>query len=610
MTNPCEVGYDSVNDYAIIIKEALSLKSFRIEHSVFTLDGNPIQIISGAIHYFRVHPDYWRDRLVKLKACGFNAVETYLPWNHHEPRPGEFRFDGILDVVRFVGIAEELGLLVILRPCPYICAEWDFGGLPAWLLADPGLRVRCMYPGYVDAVDRYYNRLLPMLAPLQCTQGGPVIAMQIENEYGSFGNDAEYLAYLEDGMRRRGIDVLLFTSDGPTDKMLLGGTLPGVFKTANFGSNAGPNFEKLREHQPDGPMVCMEFWNGWFDTWGADHVTRDAVDAAECLESMLSAVASINCYMFHGGTNFGFGSGANFFDNQYRPVATSYDYDAPVGEDGALTAKFHAYREVIGKYRQIPEVELPSPARVANFGTVEMVEQASLMDNVERLSQAVRRTSPVPMESLGQNDGFILYRTRISGPRPCEALVIDEVHDRAHVFVDGVLVGIQDRNDVDKEAMKLEIPAGGVTLDILVENRGRINFGPYLVDRKGITRDVRLGGQNLFGWDIFCLPLDDLASVAYRAVKAGDGPAFYRGYVDIETPADTYVSLPEWSRGCCFVNGFNLGRYLDDKPRRNLYLPGPLLRRGRNEVVVLELDGRSGDARVELVATAVGTPPT
>jgi len=583
------------------------LKSFRIEHDAFTLDGEPIQIISGAIHYFRVPPDYWRDRLLKLKACGFNTVETYLPWNHHEPRPGEYLFDGILDVVRFVRIAEELGLLVILRPSPYICAEWDFGGLPAWLLADPGLRVRCMYPGYVDAVDRYYDTLLPMLAPLQCTQGGPVIAMQIENEYGSFGNDTEYLAYLETGMRRRGIDVLLFTSDGPTDKMLLGGTLPHVFKTANFGSQAGPNFEKLREHQTDGPMVCMEFWNGWFDTWGADHVTRDAADAAECLESMLSAGASLNCYMFHGGTNFGFGSGANFFNDQYRPVATSYDYDAPVAEDGSLTEKFHAYRAVIGKYRALPEVELPAPLPIVNFGSVTIVEQASLMDNVDGLGQANRRTSPVPMESLGQNNGFILYRTRISGPRPCEALVIDEVHDRAHVFVDGALIGVQDRNDVDKEAMTLEVPADGVTLDILVENRGRINFGPYVIDRKGITREVRLGGQNLYGWDIFCLPLDDLAGLKYGAVRPVDGPAFYRGYVAIDTPADTYVSLPGWSRGCCFVNGFPLGRYLDDKPHRNLYLPAPLLRPGRNEIVLFELDSHSVDAKIELVNTPTDT---
>jgi beta-galactosidase len=406
-------------------------------------------------------------------------------------------------------------------------------------------------------------------------------------------------------MRRRGIDVLLFTSDGPTDTMLQAGTLPNVLKTANFGSNAGSNFDKLRQYQPEGPLTCMEFWNGWFDTWGFDHVTRDAADAAKCLDEMLAAGGSVNVYMFHGGTNFGFSSGANFFDNQYRPIATSYDYDAPLSEDGELTPKYHAYREVIGKYRTLPDLPLPTAIRKAAFGRATVDGRGSLLANVSKLATPIRTTSPEPMEALGQNDGFILYRTHISGPRASDALVIDETHDRAHVFVDGVLLGTQDRNDVDKEAMKLEIPDGGIVLDILVENMGRINFGPYLLDRKGITKAVRFGFQHLHGWEIYCLPMDDLSAVEYGPLDTAGEPAFYRAHVDIDDPADTYLSLPGWTRGCCFVNGFNLGRYRNEKPHRNLYVPAPLLRTGRNEIVLLELDGRSEGATIELVDRAV-----
>jgi len=585
------------------------MKKFEIKSDGFYYGNEPMQIISGALHYFRVIPEYWEDRLTKLKLCGLNTVETYVPWNAHEPRPGEFHFEGMLDLVRFIRLAQKLDLLVIVRPSPYICAEWEFGGLPAWLLADPGLQIRCMYGPYIEAIDRYYDELIPMLTPLQCTQGGPVIAMQIENEYGSYGTDKEYLSYLEVAMTKRGVDVPLFTSDGPHHDMLQGGTLPHIFKTANFGSRSAESFETLRKYQPEGPMMCMEFWNGWFDHWGEEHHTRDVSEVTECLDAMLSAGASVNMYMFHGGTNFGFTSGANF-DKQYQPTVTSYDYDAPLSESGDPTPKYHAFRDVISRYRELPRLPDVLVSPKAAFGKILLTEQALLLENIPNISECHRLVNPLPMEMLGQASGFILYRTFVSGPRPNAPLILQDVHDRAHVFLDGKFVGVQDRNDVDKGSMLIEIPAQGAKLEILVENMGRINYGPHMLDRKGITQGVRLQNQFLHGWDVFCLPLERLDPLKFRAVIKTDKPAFYRGTFEVDEPVDTFVALDGWTKGVCFINGFNLGRYWNTKPYRNLYLPGPLLKKGRNEIVLFELEGQGLNPYVEFVDHAVKTAPS
>ena len=580
-----------------------SMDHFEIRPDAFYFRNKPIQIISGAIHYFRVIPAYWEDRLLKLKACGMNAVETYVPWNAHEPRPAEFDFSGILDIAAFIRLAQSLDLLVIVRPSPYICAEWEFGGLPAWLLADPGMRLRCAHPPYLHAIDRYYDRLIPELTPLLCTACGPVIAMQIENEYGSYGTDREYLTHLEQGLRSRGVDVPLFTSDGPSDAMLQGGTLPHIYKTANFGSHAAEAFEKLREYQSDGPLMCMEFWNGWFDHWTEEHHTRDVQDAAKCLDDMLAAGASVNAYMFHGGTNFGFSNGANF-DSQYMPTTTSYDYDAPLNEAGDPTAKYFAFREVIGKYCQLPEMSIPCASEKRGYGTIPMTEQALLLENLDNLTVYAKRATPEPMEMLGQGSGFILYRTHVSGPRTAQSLTIQGLHDRAIVFQDSEIKGAMYRNDVTKDPIALEISAAGSTLDILVENMGRINYGPDMLERKGIVEGVRLNNQFQHTWEIYTLPLDDLSGLIYTASSATEHPAFYRAWFEIDEPADTFVELRDWTKGVCFVNGFNLGRYWNVPPHRNLYLPGPLLKPGANEIVIFELHGNRGKPAIHLVVTA------
>lgn len=574
--------------------------SFAIRGHEFVFDGTPLRVLSGAVHYFRVPPACWRDRLLKLRACGLNAVETYVPWNAHEPRPGQVTFDGWLDLVGFIRLAAELELRVIVRPGPYICSEWDLGGLPAWLLADPGMRLRCSYPPYLEAVDRWFDVLLARLAPLQVTRDGPVVAMQIENEYGSYGNDKTYLKHLLAGMRARGIDVLLFTADGGQDSMLEGGTLLDVLKAVNFGRDAVGQLAALRRHQPQGPLFCGEFWSGWFDHWGEAHNRRSAEEAAAELDAMLAAGASVNLYMFHGGTSFGFWPGANHTGTEYQPDVNSYDFDALLDEAGAPTAKFHACRAAIARHVPVPPLQLPPPVPRRAYGPVRLGLRAGLFESLPVLATQVDSPLPEPMERLGQAHGFILYRTTVNGPREAAPLVVEEVHDRAQLFVDGEVRAVLERNR-PAEVM-LRFGPGPHRLELLVENMGRVNFGPQLHDRKGITAGVRLGLQWLFGWQIFPLPLTDLSSLQFIVAEAArTGPAFFRGLLQVDEPADTFLALPGWTKGVCFLNGFNLGRYWERGPQRTLYVPAPLLRPGYNDLVVFELHD-AGDGTVEFRA--------
>ncbi|MFC4306914.1 glycoside hydrolase family 35 protein [Cohnella boryungensis] len=572
------------------------MATFAVQGNDFSYEGTPLRLLSGAIHYFRIVPEYWEDRLLKLKACGFNTVETYVPWNIHEPKEGDFRFDGLADVERFVRLAGELGLHVIVRPSPYICAEWEFGGLPAWLLADSNLRLRCYDTAYLAKVDAYFDELLPRLKPLLCTNGGPIIAMQIENEYGSYGNDTRYLVYIRDAMIARGMDVLLFTSDGPEDHMLQGGKVPGVLETVNFGSKPSEAFRKLREYQPEGPLMCMEFWNGWFDHWMEEHQTRPALEVAEAFEEMLAEGASVNFYMFHGGTNFGFLNGANHI-KRYEPTVNSYDYDTLLSEWGEPTEKYWAVRKVLERHAKLPEPQLPEPIAKRAYGEVLLTEAAELFGQLDGLTAPVQRTCPEPMEKVGQAYGFIVYSTRISGPRSGMSLTLQDVRDRALVFADGKYIGAVERwNPVE---LPLEVPPEGLKLDILVENMGRINYGPLMRDSKGITEGVRLGNQFLYGWTIYPLPLESLEPLKFSPLtgrESGRGaetaqPAFYRGTLTVTEKADTFLRLDGWTKGAAFLNGFNLGRYWEAGPTRTLYIPAPLLREGDNELVVFELHG-------------------
>lgn len=570
------------------------LAKLTVEGTQLYFEGEPLQLISGAIHYYRVVPEYWEDRLRKLKACGFNCVETYIPWNLHEPKEGEYNFSGIADVEKFIEIAGELGLHVIARPTPYICSEWEFGGLPAWLLADRNMRVRSYYEPFLEKVDSYFDELLGRLRPLQSTNGGPIIAMQIENEYGSFGNDKQYLNYMKDGMIDRGIDVLLFTSDGPTDLMLKGGTIDGVLATANFGSRPKEAFAKLQEHFPNTPNIVMEFWNGWFDHWGEEHHTRDPQETADTFEEMLKNGDSVNFYMFHGGTNFGFYNGANY-NSKYEPTVTSYDYDCPISETGDITPKYHLVREAVARHKDIGELELPEPIPKIKYGEIKMDEVVDLFSALDQISEPVQRANPETMEELGQDYGFTLYKTFIEGPHPKSTLTIQDVADRALIFVNREFKGIIDR--WDNETVEIEVPEEGATLEILVENMGRINYGPRLYDMKGITRGVRFQYQFLFDWTIYTLPMDNLEKLSFNK---NDGtvqkePRFYRGTFEVDEIGDTFVELPGWKKGFVVINGFNLGRFWEIGPQETLYLPGPLLKKGENEIIVFELHEHEED---------------
>lgn len=554
----------------------------------FVYDGKEIRLISGAIHYFRVVPGYWKDRLLKLKACGFNTVETYVAWNIHEPKPGQFNFEGIADIASFIETAGELGLHVIVRPGPYICAEWELGGLPSWLLADTNIRLRCYNKPFLDRVDRFYDVLFEKLTPLLSTKGGPIIAVQVENEYGSYGNDKRYLQYLKDGLIKRGVDVLLFTSDGPTDLMLEGGTLPGVLKTANFGSKPEEAFKKLLEHQPDSPLMCMEFWNGWFDHWQVPHHTRDAEDVAEVFEKMLSLGASVNFYMFHGGTNFGFYNGANH-SGKYAATVTSYDYDCLLSEAGDFTEKYHKVKSVVSKYKEIEEISIPPIPKKA-YGKVQLTEQAKLFDSLGKLSSLIESATPEPMEYLGQDYGYILYTTKVTGVKKTAEIKIRDIHDRGLVFVNSEYAGVIERWG-ESDLIKVELPEGESQIDILVENMGRVNYGPFIWDLKGIVHGVVLDYQHLFGWNTRCLPMDNLSSLEFSPAVPCEKPSFYRGTFEAAETADTFINMEGWTKGIVFVNGFNLGRYWNAGPQKSLYVPGPLLKKGTNEIIVFELHG-------------------
>lgn len=566
------------------------MPSIKIKNEGFLLNNKIVRILSGAIHYFRVVPPYWEDRLLKLKACGFNTVETYIPWNLHEPRPGQFIFDGMADVVSFVNLADRLGLLVILRPSPYICSEWDFGGLPSWLLNIHGMKLRCFNRPFLERVDSYYDILIPKLKPLLYTNGGPVIALQIENEYGSYGNDKRYLEYLKDGLINRGIDVPLFTSDGPEDQMLQGGTINGVLKTVNFGSNPSQAFFKLAEYQDGLPLMCMEFWNGWFDHWGEEHHIRDAGEVADVLDEVLAAGASVNFYMFHGGTNFGFYNGANHSD-KYEPTVTSYDFNCLLDEAGDPTEKYFSVRRVIGKYETLPESPMPANKEKMDYGKVCLTQKAGLFENLINLSYPNMSTCPESMETYNQDYGFILYETNVTGPVEDGSLIIKEVHDRALVFQDEGYVGTIERWNRDSSPLKLNIPRSGARLRILVENMGRINYGPCLFDRKGITDSVMLNNKILFSWTVYTLPINNLSGLRFDKPDFGTGPSFYKGILKVHEYGDTFLYLDGWTKGAAYVNGFNLGRYWKIGPQKALYVPAPFLKEGDNEVVIFELHG-------------------
>ncbi len=581
------------------------MSEFTFKGKDFYLDGKPFTVLSGAMHYWRIVPEYWEDRLKKLKACGFNTVETYIAWNLHERKEGEFDFSGNLDVVRYIETAEKVGLKVIIRPGPYICAEFDFGGLPSWLLAYPNISLRCNDEKYLAKVRPYYKELITRIAPHQCTKGGGIIMVQIENEYGSYGDDKIYLGKVVDIYREYGLDCMLFTSDGPTYWMLSGGTLPEHLCVANFGSRSNKAFDLLSDFRPNQPSMSGEFWCGWFDHWGEKHTVRTTDNTMEEVCAMLERGASFNFYMFHGGTNFGFTNGANHTGTEYQPTITSYDYNAPLSEAGDMTPKYYALREELAKFNGgYCDIEVKDTSKAA-YGKVTLTERAPFFENLKNIGTVKSSAVPLSMEEVGQDFGYIMYSSVINGPLEELPLEIGHVHDRALVYINGKLAGIRERSK-QKDEINIALGKGEqVKLDILVENCGRVNYGTKLFDKKGIYGGILLGQRYHFGWDMTSVTMDDLSTLEYTSDIAFDGrPAFLRGSLKVEgKPADTFVKLDGFHKGFVVINGFNLGRYWNDRgPQKTLYVPAPILREGENEIIVFETDGY-GEATVEFVDT-------
>lgn len=558
----------------------------------FYLDEKPFTVISGAMHYFRIPREYWHDRLLKLKECGFNTVETYTCWNLHERREGEFDFSGNLDLAAYIKEASDLGLNVILRPGPYICAEWEFGGLPSWLLSYENMTLRCYDEAFLSKVRRYYGELLPRIRPYLAVNGGPIFMLQIENEYGSYGNDKKYMQAIVDIYRENDMDCLLFTSDGPTYTMLAGGSMEGYLCVGNFGSKPKENYETMKSFREGQPFMCGEYWCGWFDHWGEAHHVRPADEIVSDVEDFMEIGASFNFYMFHGGTNFGFCNGANYAE-KFDPTITSYDYNAPLNESGDRTETYYRIRETIGKYTTLPPMTAVDSKKAA-YGKVELTESAELFENLCNLSTPIHTAAPKFMEDMGQDFGYTLYHTTVNGPSDGWGLTIEKVHDRAQIFVDGEKKVTIERWNKDSYNTGLGLPLAkgeSVKMDILCENMGRVNYGNKILDRKGI-KGVRFGQQYHFDWETYPLTMDDLSRLEFKKTDELTAPAFYRGYLNIEgEPCDTFIRLDGFTKGFVKINGINIGRYFNPAgPQKTLYVPAPFLRNGENEIIVFESD--------------------
>lgn len=581
-----------------------------IKNKKFYMDSKPFDIYSGAMHYFRTVPEYWEDRLTKLKAAGFNTVETYVCWNLHEKKPGEFDFSGILDIEKYLEIAQKVGLYAIVRPGPYICAEWDFGGLPAWLLKDKNMQIRCMYPDYLKCVERFYKELLARLVPHLESHGGNIIAMQVENEYGSYGNDKDYLRYVEKLTRDCGVDCLLFTSDGNTNNMISGGSLPDIYKVLNFGSRSRTAFNVLKGFENDGPNMCGEFWCGWFDHWRDKHHTRNSLEIVNEIKGFIDNGASFNMYMFHGGTNFGFTAGANHNQGHgYEPTVTSYDYCAMLTEWGDYTPAYHAVRKLLCEKQGIEPPELPESPKLQSIGKVELTETASLFENLNNIGEKHHVPVPEGMEYFGQNFGLIYYETTLKGKYNASPMYVKNVHDFADVYFDGekktsidrTLYSVEGKTTLKDVIFKKKkgesspflMPAlsGERKIGVLVDTMGRVNYGENMLDRKGIS-DIYLGIQRLMNYDVWTLPLDNLDKLKYSSSVKKDEPVFLKGSFKTDSKADCFIHLDGFNRGCVYINGFNLGRFWKVGPQKSLYIPGTLLK-DENEIIVFNIGGYS-----------------
>lgn len=562
--------------------------TFVLGDTAFLLDGRPFQMISGEMHYPRIPQECWRARMKAAKAMGLNTIATYIFWNLHEPQKGEFNFTGNNNIAEFVKIAQQEGLWVVLRPSPYVCAEWEFGGYPYWLQNEDGLVVRSKEAKYLNDYRDYIKEVGKQVANLQVNHGGNILMVQIENEYGCYGKDKEYLEVNRKLFLEAGFDGLLYTCDPPS--AMSNGHLPGLLPAVN-GLDKPDEVKKIVQanHDGKGPYLIAEWYPAWFDWWGEKHHTVPSEQYAPHLDSVLAAGISINMYMFHGGTTRSFMNGANFNDqNPYQPQISSYDYDAPLDEAGNATEKFMQFRKVIMKHLPAGETlpDVPDKKPTIAVPAVNLKEVVKLFDI---LPLPTFNPKPLTFEELNQDYGFVLYRTTITDGKS-GWLKIKDLRDYGIVFINGQRVGILDRR-LNQDSLYIELPNGKITLDILVENMGRINFGSYLLkNKKGITEKVELNQQELTDWQMFSLPFENIDAIAIKGnTFAANAPVLRKGIFNLQNKGDTYLDMQKWGKGCVWVNGHHLGRYWEIGPQQTLYLPAEWLVKGQNEIVILEL---------------------
>lgn len=561
--------------------------TFALGKDDFLLDDKPFHIMAGEIHPARIPAEYWRQRIQMVRAMGCNTISSYIFWNYLEPEEGKFDLKTTNhNIAKFLQTCQDEHMWVLLRPGPYCCAEWDFGGLPPYLLKYPDIKVRCMDPRYLKAADRYVSKLASVIKPYLVTNGGPILMVQVENEYGSYGNDRAYMSWVKDEWSKYGVNVPFYTGDGPTTYMLEAGSLPGCAVGLDSGGNDG-DWDLARKMNPGVPIFSSETYPGWLTHWGENWAKTGADGIANEVKWLASNKKSFSLYVAHGGTNFGFTAGANSGGKGYEPDVTSYDYDAPISENGNAKPKYFSIRNAIAGATFLNLDPVPAPIPSMSVPKFDCRPVASVWDN---LGTPLSMPQPKPFEALGQNQGYMLYRTKLIGHKNGR-LDVHDLHDYATVFVDGKYVGKLDRRE---GVMGIDLPKATTAvpvLDILVEGMGHINFAQNIIDRKGITDRVTLNGMTLMDWQVFKLPMDDqwMTKVKPSAARPNEPGTFFAATFDLSKVADTFFDMSSFEKGVVWINGHNLGRYWKIGPQKRLYCPASWLKTGANKVMVFDM---------------------
>lgn len=579
----------------LIFSLPVAAQNFTIGKSTFLLNGKPFTVKAAELHYTRIPAPYWEHRIEMCKALGMNTICLYVFWNIHEQTEGQFDFTGQNDIAAFCRLAQKHGMYVIVRPGPYVCAEWEMGGLPWWLLKKKDIVLRTLDPYFMERTAIFMKEVGKQLAPLQITRGGNIIMVQVENEYGAYAVDKPYVSAIRDIVKSAGFtEVPLFQCDWSSTFDRNG--LDDLLWTINFstGANIEQQFKRLKEARPETPLMCSEFWSGWFDHWGRKHETRPAKSMVQGIKDMLDRNISFSLYMAHGGTTFGHWGGAN--NPSYSAMCSSYDYDAPISEPGWTTDKYFQLRDLLKNYlpagEQLPEI--PEAFPVIEIPEVEFTQIAPLFSN---LPEAKESMDIQPMEAFDQGWGTILYRTTLQEPvENGTTMKITEVHDWAQVFADGKLLARLDRRR-GEFALQLPVLKKGTRIDILIEAMGRVNFDESIHDRKGITEKVELvrGKQSaeLKNWTVYSFPVDYsfVQDKRYKNGTAQTMPAYYRTTFRLDKVGDTFLDMSTWGKGMVWVNGLAIGRFWEIGPQQTLFMPGCWLKEGENEIIVLDLKG-------------------